>query len=255
MSGQREESESTLSDDGRLTGNDSHVHNLHGHNDSHVHDDSHDNSPGHDDEFALRETRDDSQPLRPQICRWQSCGADWSQTGFMDHVYETHLKSSKMLACEWDHCPRRGQSLFSIYYLAGHMRTHIGERPFPCMVPECDRAFTRADSMAKHLKLVHNIDFVRPRRKPKVIPAGRVKFDRIRTLTPTSGGDEVNDLESLKRRLVWAKELKKDLDREFEEIKQHQLDLQIEKEKLFDKILYNELGDEARDIYLMSSQN
>lgn len=196
-----------------------------------------------------------------QICRWQDCNSDWSKSGFIDHVTNAHLKHNTDMTCEWDHCPRRGQPLFNLYALLGHLKTHIGERAFPCVVPECDRAFTRADSMAKHLKLTHNVDLGHPPlRKSKVLKARTLRADRIRSQIEHGSIRETlqsgNDLEKLKRQYVWAEQMSHQLEQEMQAVEQQQFDLLLEKEKIFDQILEKELGDDdAKDIYLLKAIN
>ncbi|KAF4596600.1 hypothetical protein EYR38_007987 [Pleurotus pulmonarius] len=60
-------------------------------------------------------------------------------------------------SCEWATCTRRGLAQTSRFALISHIRSHTGEKPFICSLPECDKSFTRSDALAKHMRLQHNI--------------------------------------------------------------------------------------------------
>ncbi|KAI0004664.1 hypothetical protein F4779DRAFT_70361 [Xylariaceae sp. FL0662B] len=99
------------------------------------------------------------------ICAWDGCRA--GDLGNMDrlveHIHNDHIESrQKKYTCEWIGCPRKSLPHASGYALKAHMRSHTREKPFYCYLPECDRAFTRSDALAKHMRTVHETEALRP---------------------------------------------------------------------------------------------
>ncbi|RYP76730.1 hypothetical protein DL769_003561 [Monosporascus sp. CRB-8-3] len=136
----------------------------------------------------------DEEEFQEQVtnCAWDGCQA--GDLGNMDrlveHIHNDHIESrQKKYTCEWNGCPRKSMPHASGYALKAHMRSHTREKPFYCYLPECDRAFTRSDALAKHMRTVHETEALRPSDPvPKSMQAqgGKGKQLKIILKTPQS---------------------------------------------------------------------
>lgn len=104
--------------------------------------------------------REEDPTSKPVLCRWEACNTmQTSLHALVNHLQNDHfgLRRAKY-TCEWEDCSRKGIHQPSRFALVSHMRSHTGEKPFFCTVPECDRNFTRSDALAKHLRTVHETE-------------------------------------------------------------------------------------------------
>ncbi|KAK4231704.1 hypothetical protein QBC38DRAFT_465344 [Podospora fimiseda] len=111
--------------------------------------------------------RQDEEDYQEQvtICAWEGCkaGDQGNMDKLVNHIHDEHIDArSKKYTCEWVGCNRKGMAHASGYALKAHMRSHTREKPFYCYLPECDRAFTRSDALAKHMRTVHQTEDLRP---------------------------------------------------------------------------------------------
>ncbi|KAI0274060.1 hypothetical protein BGY98DRAFT_1099239 [Russula aff. rugulosa BPL654] len=105
-------------------------------------------------------------PLDVVTCQWEDCGDAFDDLStFIRHLHEDHIGVHKSnYTCEWATCTRRGLPQTSRFALISHLRSHTGEKPFTCELPECDKSFTRSDALAKHMRLQHNVEASAPGR-------------------------------------------------------------------------------------------
>ncbi|KAJ4421020.1 hypothetical protein N0V85_000365 [Neurospora sp. IMI 360204] len=122
-----------------------------------------------------RQDEDDFQE-QVTICAWEGCkvGDLGNMDRLVEHIHNSHIEGrQKKYTCEWMGCSRKSLPHASGYALKAHMRSHTREKPFYCYLPECDRAFTRSDALAKHMRTVHETEALRPSDPvPKSMQAG-----------------------------------------------------------------------------------
>lgn len=101
-------------------------------------------------------------------CRWLGCKDKTvfkALSSLVSHLSQAHLAHMAHISpvapirytCQWQGCPRFGIEQPSRFALISHCRTHTGEKPYFCPVPECEKHFTRSDALAKHVKGVHDL--------------------------------------------------------------------------------------------------
>ena len=89
------------------------------------------------------------------VCRWLDCSALLSeQHELSEHVHTCHVEPMtchEVFVCLWKGCKVFNKPSLSHSWLAKHVNTHTGDKPFKCMISGCHLSFSSQEGLARHV--------------------------------------------------------------------------------------------------------
>jgi len=92
-------------------------------------------------------------------CRWSKCGVDVEASGMLEHVRVIHVERQvkpgvdveQSYVCLWDGCKVYNRPSTLRSWLERHVVSHLGVRPYPCIVAGCGQRFSSQQALTRHV--------------------------------------------------------------------------------------------------------
>ncbi|KAK7593073.1 hypothetical protein V9T40_007825 [Parthenolecanium corni] len=93
--------------------------------------------------------------LSKSLCRWSECADHISSTSkLLDHLQTKHVNPqtfSETFMCSWIGCKVFGKPSCSRTWLERHVLTHVGNKPYKCIVESCGQRFSSQFMLERHI--------------------------------------------------------------------------------------------------------
>ena len=78
------------------------------------------------------------------MCNWEKCSKQFdSNSDLLDHMHQHHVNLQVgPFVCSWKECKVNGKESCSKRWLERHVMTHVGSKPFKCIVERCGMRFS-----------------------------------------------------------------------------------------------------------------
>ena len=131
-------------------------------------------------------------------CLWLDCeGVNVSEKTLLSHLLGCHIEaqvkrlqlsndeSSRKYVCLWTGC-RYFEHESTREWLEGHVLKHTGDKPFPCIYPNCEWRFPTRPQLERHVRDHMDWEGHVPRSRPAIKQARNSKKQKacVRTHRP-----------------------------------------------------------------------
>jgi hypothetical protein len=82
-------------------------------------------------------------------CKWEGCVDRLESRHLLDHLTSLHV--SEAVSCRWAGCKVFGAVSSSCRWLSHHVTSHVGSKPFLCIVDGCRQRFGTQVSLSRHV--------------------------------------------------------------------------------------------------------
>jgi len=84
-------------------------------------------------------------------CKWEGCGERLEPQQLLDHLTDQHVSQPASVGCRWTGCKVFGAVSSSRTWLSHHVTSHVGSKPFLCIVAGCRQRFGTQISLSRHV--------------------------------------------------------------------------------------------------------